>query len=172
MEEPKIAHVVRIPSNGNLSRIVRLPLEIARANADSDNAARQYEDLLKHVPNLLAYRNWNGQAWKHRSLIDLGNADPDQTREQRWGRRGPYFMYKCSKEGIGLAPNENFERAQGATNDAPRIYGDVYIFKLKEPAFDASGVVRYDILDEDFTEYAFKGEGVDADESLKWLAAQ
>ena len=127
------------------------------------------KDYLKHVPDPECYRIVQDNNTKYPSLVDLGNMDPDQTLEERSQRHGPYFMWRQTSY-ADTAKNEN--KSFSAFKDKATIFGDVYIFKVKEPAFDAAGNVGYDDLDDKFIKTAFKGKGISAFESLKWLAEQ
>lgn len=134
-----------------------------------NDKTKSNKDYLKHVPDPECYRIVQSYNIKYPSLIDLGNMDPDQTLEERSQRHGPYFMWRQTSE-ADTAKNEN--KSCSAFKDKATMFGDVYIFKVKEPAFDAEGNVGYDDLDDDFVETAFKGKGIEALESLRWLAEQ
>ena len=81
-------------------------------------------------------------------------------------------MYKLSDGARMDLPgmlNRYFESAEGADD----VYGNVFIFKVKRPALQSeSGVVEYENLDQSFIDSAFKGKGISASESLRWLSKQ
>lgn len=61
--------------------------------------------------------------------------------------------------------NRHFERAEGARD----IYGSVFILKVKEVRI---GMIEYENLNGRFIDEAFKGRGISAGESLRWLSKQ
>lgn len=176
----ELVHVIWIPGDGSALRLEALPwLSVSDLDYWPEESA-ELEHYLGHIPDLIgrcelpAYEHWPGfkawrdYAWQHRSLVDLGYMDPDKQPGELSEYPGPYFMYKCSKESEVLACNKHFEGVPGAAG----VYGDAFIFKVKEPAFIDWLMVRYDELDEDFIRNAFKGKGIASEDCLKWLSEQ
>lgn len=64
--------------------------------------------------------------------------------------------------------NEHFSRA-----GAHDVYGTAFIFKVKQTASQSqSGALECENLDQSFIDSAFKGRGLSASESLRWLSRQ
>lgn len=163
--------VIHIPLTGSPLAIVKLPLTSAASFGRSTiqgASSSKTEWYLQDVPNPERSPEWAIYATKYRQLVNLGNLDPDQPRSELLMKRGPFFMYKfpgAAKMEMHEGLNEHFRRVE----DAEDVCGNAFIFKVKEPALEG-GVVRYENLDADFIRSAFKGEGIAAEESLKWLA--
>ncbi len=161
--------VVHIPDTGLPLKIVTLPL-VPTARLKTTAGSHRCERYFSHVPDVKVYGDWLRAADKYRELVDLGTLDPNQPAQQRSRQIGPYFMYKFSidaRVALSSFPNLHFKRAKGAED----VYGNAYIFKVKEPAFER-GVVEFEDLDEDFIRSAFEGRGIAATESLEWLSRQ
>ena len=97
--------------------------------------------------------------------------DPDQTPDDLQESRGPFFMYACYNASPDWDLNQHFWRLP-VDPPLPQVYGDAFIFKVKERPFDKFGKVRYDNLNEETIQSAFNGNGMGSDECLTWLAKQ
>lgn len=91
------------------------------------------EEQLKQIPNIME-ANEVVFCWDRRVLVDKV-FDGKKISEEN---RGRYFMYKCTDPDLGLPVNETFTKLS-----CPRIYGDVFVFRLKESDFSESGGARY-----------------------------
>ena len=164
--------VVRIPHDGLPMEIVKVPLMHAAEFKATSSRARHSERYLTYVPYLAQYIDWRFHANKHRELVDLGNLDPNRSNQERFQGGGPYFMYKFSRSAwkdLNRKRNKHFRSVEGAEE----VYGNAFIFKVKKSASQSeSGVVEYENLDKSFIDLAFKGKGLSASESLKWLSKQ
>ena len=166
--------VVHVPHNGLPMGIVTLPLMPTAGFGTVTSASNQHEEYLTRVPDVRNNRYAGSRqfARKYRELVDLGNMDPEQRPRDRYQQRGPYYMYKLSDGARMDLPgmrNKYFESPEGADD----VYGNVFIFKVKRPALQSeSGVVEYENLDQSFIDSAFKGKGISAGESLRWLSKQ
>ena len=162
--------VVRIPHDGLPMEIVKVPLKHAAEFTATNSRAMYSESYLTYVPCLTQYIDWHLHAKLHRELVDLGNLDPNQSKQERFQGNGPYFMYKFSLgawKDLIQKPNKHFWSVEGAE----AVYGNAFIFKVKKPAAQSeSGVVEYEKLDKSFIDSAFKGKGISASESLRWLS--
>ena len=163
--------VVQIPHNGFGVGIVTLPLMLT---TDFGNVTSGSEGHLTRVPDVRnnKYAASHQVARTYRKLVDLGEMNPEQNPRDRYQQRGPYYMYRLSEDARRYLPdmlNEHFVRAEGAG----RVYGTAFIFKVRVPASQSkSGEVEYQDLDQNFIDSAFKGRGLSASESLKWLSRQ
>lgn len=175
-EGTETVDVIRIPEYGLPVEIVTVPLMRTDHLPIITREPHPQERHLTHVPNLLNrnYQDWLKHAKKHRKLIDLGNMDPEQPFKDRLQQHGPYFMYKfplAARVRLEDRQNEHFRRA----GVGEEVYGNAFIFKLKEPVVgrrDGGVVTQFENLDEASITSAFKGKGISAEESLKWLSAQ
>lgn len=175
-EETETVDVICIPEHGLPVHIVTVPLMRTAHFPPITGETRLHESHLTHVPNLLGhnYQDWRKHAEKHRKLVDLGDMDPGQSLQDRLQRHGPYFMYKFPVDAQKVLPcrqNELFVKA----GVGEEVYGNAFIFKLKEPVVergDRDRVVHLENLDRTSITSAFKGKGISAQESLKWLSAQ
>ena len=62
-------------------------------------------------------------------------------------------MYKCVEPVAGLPMNEHFESVNKV-----RPYGDVFVFRLKEPGYFKAGMTEYGTMEKDFLQnYAHDG---------------
>ena len=174
MDAAKTVDVVHIPHNGGPMGIITLPLTLTTGFGTITTGCDQHEKHLIKVPDVRDNRYAGSRqfARKYRELVDLGNMDPEQNPRERYQQRGPYYMYRFSDGARKDLPdmlNKNFERAEGANS----VYGNAFIFKVKTSASQSeSGVAEYDNLDLSFIDSAFKGRGLSASESLKWLSKQ
>ena len=177
MELTETVDVIRIPEHSLPVEIVTVPLMRTAHFPAIAGETRLHERHLTHIPNLLGhnYQDWLEHAEKHRKLIDLGNMDPEQPLKDRLQRHGPYFMYKFPLEAQVVLPcrqNEHFVKA----GVGQEVYGNAFIFKLKEPVVERGNgdavVTQLENLDKTSITSAFKGKGISAQESLKWLSAQ
>lgn len=176
----QLVDAIRIPRDGGRLGIARIPLTLL-SKKDIDAGpyeASELQHYLKRVPDLMKNLpigdDWRAYSWDFRSLVSLGDMNPDQTPDELSERRGPYFMYICYQgmeyqDFRGHEFNEHFTRVLAGK---AVVHGDVFIFKVKEHPFDRFGMVRYDALDDDIIKHAFNGHGIDSDEGLKWLAEQ
>ena len=172
MDATATINAVHIPHNGFPMEIVTLPLMHAAEYGILTSHSKYPEIYLTHVPCLAQYTDWQFYGNRYRGLVDLGNMDPDQSCQERFQGDGPYFMYKFSRRArkvLTRHPNKHFESVEGAEE----VYGNAFIFKVKRPASQSeSGVVEYEDLDKSFIDSAFKGKGISASESLRWLSKQ
>ena len=114
------------------------PTEFGRSEGPHVNT----EKFFPYVPDPLHFRDCMRYAEDYRALIDLGNLDPAQSRQERILQRGPYFMYRLStrytrKAGLEWIPNEYFLDIEGGR----QVHGNVFIFKVNQKAFER-GVVE------------------------------
>lgn len=162
--------VVQIPHNGSRMGVVKLPLMPTTGFGNTINTS---EHRLTTVPDVrdTRYAVSGEFARKYRELVDLGEMDPQQNPRDRYQRCGPYYMYKLSdgvRRHLPHVLNETFSRA-----GADEVYGTAFIFKVKQSASQSqSGEVEYENLDLSFINSAFKGRGLSASESLRWLSRQ
>lgn len=145
-----MVEVVHIPAHGNSPddlQIIKLStIEIDHKNAPNTYTAK-IEQRLKDVPNIRDYECLF--KWDSRSLVDAnikGTGIP-----KGWG--GMYLVYKCVESVAGLPVNEHFEPV-----NTVRPYGDVFVFRLKEPGYVKSGMTEYGTMEKDFLQnYAHNG---------------
>lgn len=164
---------ILIPYDGSDAKKVKL-LTFRAAIQEEPAGSRRCEEYLRFIPDPLDYEDWASHAWLRRSLVDLGNLDPnEQGRDPRYPR-GPYFMYKCSVSGSAeCPPNEYFMRAMDllGIKGVPGVYGNAFIFKIKMPASDGYRV-KYDHVDSDQMYNLFQRNGYTPPEIIAWLAKQ
>ena len=137
-----MVEVVHIPAHGNSPddlQIIKLStIEIDHIKTPNTYTAK-IEQRLKHIPNIRDYKALF--KWDSRSLIDAninGTGIP-----KGWG--GMYLVYKCDESGAGLSVNEHFESVNKV-----RPYGDVFVFRLKEPGYVRSGMTEYGTMEKGF----------------------
>ena len=162
--------VVHIPHDGLPIEILTLSLMHAADFKVTTSRSVHSERYLTYVPYLAQYIDWHFHSNIHRELVDLGNLDTDQSKQERFQGDGPFFMYKFSRGAWKvLKRNKHFRSVEGAEE----VYGNAFIFKVKKSASQSeSGVVEYENLDHSFIDSAFKGKGLSASESLRWLSKQ
>ena len=165
----KNVDVLCIPADGNAkwTKVV-VPL-VKAAEMEHGDQSFMHENWLVQVPNIFDDEGWKVHGRNHRCLVQLGELHPDQFPPQLSDRRGPYFMYTCIKEGKGCPPNEHFQKAMRAQDSKTGIYGSAFIFKIKEPAFDTKGIVRYGDLDTEKMWLAFEKREIAFEKILVWL---
>ena len=135
---PTQAEVVHIPTEGLLNMIHLPLLKVGEENAPNAHTA-DAERRLEDVPNIKDYAGTF--RWDSRSLVEViveGNA-------ANHGWEGTYLVYKCVKPDVGLPVNENFEPIEGV-----RPYGDVFVFRLKNPKGVKTERVEYGKMKSDF----------------------
>ena len=171
MDAEATIDVVHIPHNGRRMGIATLPL---MPTTDFGTVTNRSERHLTTVPDVRDKRYAGSLqiAMMYRELVDLGDMDPEQNPSDRYHQRGPFYMYKLSVDARKDVPhmvNKHFMRAGGAVD----VYGNAFIFKVKKPVpRSESGVIEYENLDQSFIDSAFKGRGLSASESLRWLSRQ
>ena len=174
MELYETVDVIHIPQSGLPLKIVTLPLMPTSEFRLTSSGSYQYERHLANVPGLLygEYEDWQLYASTYRELVNLGNLDPDQKPKDRFQQLGPYIMYIFSKVARTVMPgwwNKHFLSAEGAEE----VYGDAFIFKVKEPELGHErAVAKYENLDKSLINSAFKRKGISAKECLIWLSSQ
>lgn len=109
--------------------------DISSGTLDSETS--ELERQLKQVPNIMEFRKpallpSNRKPvfrWDHRMLVE--EVVIENVTEKRKGR---YYMYKCTDPSLGLPANRLFVEQYGCS-----VYGDAFIFMLKESEPDGSG---------------------------------
>ena len=174
MELYETVDVIRIPQSGLPLEIVKLPVIPTSEFGVTSSGSYQYECCFTIVPYLLCgeYEDWRLRASNYLELVNLGNLDPEQKPKDGFQQFGPYFLYKFPKIARSIMSgrwNKHFLSAEGAEE----VYGDAFIFKVKVLAHEnKSAVARYEDLDKELINSAFKGKGISAKESLIWLSSQ
>ena len=172
--EPPV-NVICIPCDGPGPVVLSLPLLSYTRLGSGPEETKDMEECLMRVPDIIGYgqtpyyyhsgdQDWRRYRWQYRKLVNLGNMDPDDTSVHL----GPYYMYKGSNRDRNLLRSEYFDMVPGAKS----VYGDVFIFKVKEREVNDWGEAKYDKLDYSSIQNAFKGKGLASRECLRWLSEQ
>ena len=161
--------IICIPANGSPLNVIRVNLRLAPLEVSGSVASSEYGFEL--LPDLVACADWDQKDWDSRTLVDLGNMDPDERIAHHSKRLGPYLMYKSFSEDARKRPQAPNRHFLGVENIEP-VYGSVYIFKVKNAMKPDDSSSIYEDLDKSFIDSAFKRKGISNPKSLRWLALQ
>ena len=117
---------IKVPTGPNLK-----PGIVESHGVNRDTLA--LEEQLERIPNIMEFNQIHFD-WSARVLVDGFFNNPRISEE----KRGRYFMYTCTDPSLGLPVNQTFTKLK-----RPCVYGDAFMFRLKEPGFSKSGRVRY-----------------------------
>ena len=161
--------VICIPVNGSPLNVIRVDLRLAPLEVSGSVASAEYGVEL--VPDLVACADWDQKDWNSRTIVDLGDMDPDERVARPSKRLGPYLLYKSFSEDARKRPQAPNRHFLGLENIEP-VYGSVYIFKVKNAMKPDDKSSIYEDLDESLIDSAFEGRGISNRKSLRWLALQ
>lgn len=136
---PKKIEVVYIPAdrrkNMEMQKFTAIKVDSCDASTkDKERKLGQISDVRRYCEDF---------EWESRSLYEanpLGGATPDEYK-------GTWFAYKCIKSNAGLQPNESLEKI-------PHLcaYGDVIVFRLKDPGYFECGQANFGRIPAEFWE--------------------